>query len=443
MCPRDPTVALSGMTTPAPLLYVALDSWFSSARLPKYLSQTGFRLIGICAPASPLMQVRHFEHRIVIAAEDLRTALESATKRFQPALIISADEAAIQRIQALGRQARDFPATISADLSQLLMRSLSKPAQLDNLMSKRRINEIAGALGIPVPRQAAITSAAEAEAFASIVGYPIVLKKEKTHGGMGVLLCRNAAEVVTNVFRLRASGQVRRGIAKLGIGTAAQVAPLRSALAAWPGSLLIAQEYIWGCLAFRTIVANDGRELAGFANVAERVSPPPFGSSSVVRSVDSPNMARATAMLTEELGLSGFAGIDFILERGSGRAVLLELNPRVTPTSHLGPRFGADLCAALRAELAGGRVGENQSSLSATVEGLVALFPAELMRDVSSAYLSSAYHDTPGDEPELIAAWRGGLSKRANRLRRLPIQVTESPQLCPLTGAYLQVRPTH
>jgi predicted ATP-grasp superfamily ATP-dependent carboligase len=86
-------------------------------------------------------------------------------------------------------------------------------------MSKRRVNEIAGALGIPVPRQAAITSAAEAEACAAAIGYPIVLKKENTYDGMGVLLCRNAAEAVINVFRLRASGQVRCGIAKLGIGT--------------------------------------------------------------------------------------------------------------------------------------------------------------------------------------------------------------------------------
>jgi hypothetical protein len=143
------------------------------------------------------------------------------------------------------------------------------------------------------------------------------------------------------------------------------------------------------------------------------------------------------------LGLSGFAGIDFILEKGSGRAVLLELNPRVTPTSHLGLRFGTDLCAALRAELAGGRVGESQSSSRATVaEELVALFPSELMRDVSSEYLGSAYHDIPADEPELIAAWRCSLPKKASRLRGLLVQVAEPSPLAKLAGAYLQV-PTY
>jgi len=404
------------------LVYLALNDWFSSARLPRYLSRAGFRLVAICTPASSLMQVRHFEHRAVIEREDLTAALEDVTKRFQPELIVSADEGAIYAVHALQQQGAVAPATISAALRQLLRRSLGTPERQQHLLSKQHINEIAAGFGIAVPRQRAITEPREADAFAREVGYPIVLKKENTHGGMGVLLCRNAAETVTNVFRLRAAGMPRRGIAKYGVGTAAQLAPLRSLLATWRGQPLIAQEYVQGMPAFRTFVAREGRVLAGFSAIAERVNPPPFGSSTVVRFVDNPDMARAVAALTGAVGITGFAGVDFILEARSNRAVLLELNARVTPTNHLGSLLGTDLCAALMAELTDDReIARTRFPNVLPTLRTVALFPAELMRDAASEYLRSAYHDVPEDEPELIAAWRVGLPQGARSLRSTPL----------------------
>jgi hypothetical protein len=368
------------------------------------------------------MQVRHFEHRVVIAPEELKNTLEEITKRFQPELIVSADEGAIYAVHALRRQCAEAPATMSAALRQLLRRSLGERERQHRLLSKQHINEIAGGLGIAVPRQRVITQAREADAFAREVGYPIVLKKENTHGGMGVLLCRNAIETVTNVFRLRAVGLRQRGIAKYGVGTVAHIAPVRSLLAARRGRALIAQEYVQGGPAFRTFVAHEGRVLAGFSAVAERVDPAPFGSSTVVRFVENPDMARAAAGLAEAVGITGFAGVDFILEAGSGRAVLLELNARVTPTSHLGSLLGVDLCTALMGELAENR--EIASARPATVPPAppaAALFPSELMRDAASEYLHSAYHDIPEDEPELIAAWRARLPQSAHWMRSLPL----------------------
>jgi biotin carboxylase len=402
------------------LIYLALNDWFSSARLPRYLSGAGFRLVAICTQASPLRQVRHFEHRAVIAPAELASTLEDFTRRFKPELIVSADEGAIYAVHALQRQCAEAPASLSAPLCQLLRRSLGKPK--DYLLSKQRINEIAAGLGIAVPRQRVITLARDADAFAREVGYPIVLKKENTHGGMGVLLCRNAAEAVTNVFRLRAVGLRQRGIAKYGIGTIAQIAPIRSLLGAQRGRALIAQEYVQGGPAFRTFVAREGRVLAGFSAVAERVDPAPFGSSTVVRFAENPEMARAVAALAEALGITGFAGVDFILEAGSARAVLLELNARVTPTSHLGALLGTDLCAALMAELTDDReIASPRPASVAPPPRAAALFPSELMRDAASDYLHLTYHDIPEDEPELIAAWRAGLPQRAHRLRSLPL----------------------
>jgi hypothetical protein len=404
------------------VVYLALNDWFSSARLPRHLSRAGFRLIAICTQASPLRQVRHFEHRMVIAPEELRSTLEEITKRFQPELIVSADEGAIYAVHALRRQCAEAPATMSAPLRELLRRSLGDPERQDRLLSKEHINEIGAGLGIAVPRQRAIAQPREAEDFAREVGYPIVLKKENTHGGMGVLLCRDAAETVTNVFRLRAAGLRQRGLAKYGIGAMAQLPPVRTLLAGRRGQPLIAQEYVQGGPAFCTFVAREGRVLAGFSAFAERVDPAPFGSSTVVHFIDNPDMTRAAAALVEAVGLTGFAGVDFILEAGIGRAVMLELNARVTPTSHLGSLFGTDLCAALMAELTGDReIASPRPAQLGPAPQIAALFPSELMRDAESEYLRSAYHDIPEDEPELIAAWRDLLPQKAHRLHSLPL----------------------
>src|SRR5260221_14607517 len=270
------------------IVYLALNDWFSSARLPRHLSRAGFRLIAICTQASPLRQVRHFEHQAVIAPEELRSTLEEITKRFQPELIVSADEGAIYAVHALRRQCAEAPATMSAPLRQLLRRSLGEPERQHRLLSKKHINEIGAGLGIAVPRQRAIAQPREAEAFAREVGYPIVLKKENTHGGMGVLLCRDSAETVTNVFRLRATGLRQRGVAKYGVGAIARLPPVRALLAARRGPPLIAQEYGQGAAALRTFVAPGGPPPPGFSPIPPTVDPPPFVLSTHLAFVSTP-----------------------------------------------------------------------------------------------------------------------------------------------------------
>jgi hypothetical protein len=61
---------------------------------------------------------------------------------------------------------------------------------------------------------------------------------------------------------------------------------------------------------------------------------PARGPATVVRVIDHPAMAEAARRMVRRLGLSGFSGFDFIIAE-TGEPVLLELNPRLTPTSHL------------------------------------------------------------------------------------------------------------
>lgn len=386
-------------TDPPILLYVALEAWFSSTRLPRRLAESGFTVVAVCTPASPLRHTGGIAEHVLIGPEGVTLALERACARHDPALIVAVDEAAVTMLRQLAHDPG-----VGLALAALIVRSIGAPAR-DGAASKERINAIAADLGIRVPRQAVCDTAAAACVFARATRYPIVLKKEATFGGQGVMRCWDDRATLGAWYRLQARARWQRGVARFGTLPAYGVAPLRHALLRRRAAPLIAQQFVDGRIGFRTFVADRGRVLAGITAIAQEHNPPPFGASSVVRFIDHPEIEQATAALVRGLDLSGFGGIDFILESGSDAPYLLELNARVTPIAHLGRRLGVDLCAALHGALTGAPA----TAAAPMREAVVALFPSELERDPHSRWFASAYHDVPWDEPALLAAWRDNL----------------------------------
>jgi hypothetical protein len=123
------------------------------------------------------------------------------------------------------------------------------------------------------------------------------------------------------------------------------------------------------------------------------------GSSTIVRTIDHPEIAHTSKQLIRQLGLSGFYGLDFILEDGTGYAHLIEMNARATPISHLALGPGRDLVAALNAKLHGN---PHPAAQSVTAKSVIALFPDALLLAPDSKYLSDSYHDVPWEEPDLV-----------------------------------------
>lgn len=385
------------------LLYVALENWFSSTRLLPFLREAGFRTVAVCTPHSLVRLSRHLEDRVVAPASEMADAVRNAHDRHAPALVVPADEAAMTLLHGLAADGSPAGAALAATLA----RSLGAVAARPGALAKRAINGRAAALGIAAPSQVVTTRAGEALGFARRTGYPIVLKKDNTYGGVGVRRCGGDADLLANWLWLQARSRPGRAAARAtGLVAGALAGPLVRLLgeAATP---LIAQPFLSGALAFRSFVADRGRVLAGLTGIAQTVDPPPFGASSVVRFVDHAGIERATAALVADLALSGFGGIDFILNESTGAAQLLELNPRVTPICHLGRALGVDLCAALLALATGGPPPPPAS----VPETTVALFPNELRRDPASPLLTTSAHDMPSGDPEIVAAWLDGLTE--------------------------------
>jgi hypothetical protein len=150
-----------------------------------------------------------------------------------------------------------------------------------------------------------------------------------------------------------------------------------SAVACWQGKILASLRY-------EVIRRQDGG-----------------GPSTVLRAIEHPEIASAEEKIVGQLNLSGLHGFDYILEKKTGKPYLIEMNPRATQVCHLAMGTGHDLPRALYAVLTGNPLRE---SSGITKNDTIALFPQEWIRDASSPYLGSAYHDVPWEEPELIRA---------------------------------------
>lgn len=138
------------------------------------------------------------------------------------------------------------------------------------------------------------------------------------------------------------------------------------------------------------------------------------GPATIVKVVDHAGMAQAARRLCAELGLSGLFGLDFMLD-DDGRAWLIELNPRATPTCHLAPLAGPRLAAALRHRLDHDAAPAPRQEAG---DARIVLFPQGLVRHRSEG-VSTTPHDVPWHAPELVELGLAQTAARAPRGRRL------------------------
>jgi hypothetical protein len=106
--------------------------------------------------------------------------------------------------------------------------------------------------------------------------------------------------------------------------------------------------------------------------------------------------------MVRRLGLSGFAGFDFMLDR-SGKAYLLEMNMRPTQIAHLAFCPSTDLIGALSEWLLGRKTAPLPPCPPSQA---IALFPEGIARAVSNSQFRSAHHDVPRHLPQFVEAYR-------------------------------------
>ena len=97
--------------------------------------------------------------------------------------------------------------------------------------------------------------------------------------------------------------------------------------------------------------------------------------------------------------MSGFFGLDFMVEKDTSKPYLIEMNPRCTPLSHLPLGTGRDMIEALAAQLSGRPL---RPTVSITQNDTIAYFPQAWRKE--SELLASSFQDIPEGEPNLVKA---------------------------------------
>jgi predicted ATP-grasp superfamily ATP-dependent carboligase len=237
--------------------------------------------------------------------------LERVARACGSELVLPISEVAFGTIYALGLDAR---------------RPVACPRReaYEAVVDKHAFLERAAALGLEAPRGVLLERPAELRELPAPFAYPVVLKPRRT--------------------RFLRAGRWESGVARL----ARDPADLRTALeepGMAAGALL--QEFVPGHGESVCLLASEGRTLVRFAHRRLREKPP-GGGESVLRESIEPDAALLPACerLLAALRWTGVAMFEF-RRTPNGRALLMELNPRLWGSLQLAIDSGVDFPALL------------------------------------------------------------------------------------------------
>ncbi len=376
------------------MLVVTTCRWLSTARLAVALTNAGCTVEAVCPPRHPVrktsvLQRAHTYHGLVPLA-----SFADAIATSKPDLIIPSDDLATRHLHDLYRRAQK-DGDSGAPLRALIERSLGAPASFPVTYGRTAFMELAREEGIRVPKTAVVANLADLRKWADSMGLPAVLKANGTSGGEGVRVVHTLEEAERAFRRLQAPPLLAR--------VAKWVIVDQDMTLVWPAllrrrSVVNAQTFVPGREATSLAACWKGTILASlhFEVLGKQES---SGPATVMRLVENPEMAAAAEKMVRRLNLSGLHGFDYMLEKETGNAYLIEINARATQVGHLALGPGRDLPAALYAAVTGNLV---QPAQKLTEKDTIALFPQEWLRNPKSPFLISGYHDVPWEEPDLV-----------------------------------------
>jgi hypothetical protein len=342
-------------------------------------------------------------------------SLVAAIEATDPQIIIPCDDRGVEHLHELYARARSLGIS-GSKMAALIERSLGSPQAYPIVSARYELLSIAREEGLRVPDTNRIKTVDDLKFWHATQALPWVLKADGTFGGRGVKIVHTAEQAQQSFLEMTRMFGAGRAIKRLCVNRD----PFW--LRPWwnrskPG--VIVQSHIQGRPANCAVACWEGRVLAGIG--VEVVSAEgQTGPASIVRVVDNPEMMRCAERIARRLGVSGFFGLDFMIEEGSGATYLIEMNPRCTPLCHLQLGKGRDMIGALWAQLTGQLFRETSP---VTQNDLIAYFPQAW--NCKSEFLQSSFHDVPHGEPdlvkELLRPWpdRSLLFRMSNHLHNL------------------------
>jgi len=369
------------------VLLCATMWWPASARLAMAFLRHGCRVSAVCPPGHPLRFVTGIESLHTYKRLNTIASLAAAIRAVGPSLIVPCDDGAVWQLHELH--------ATEAEFRPLIEHSLGAKEAYPTLQKRGDLLKAAVELGIRVPVTQIVNSVDDLKGWC--VDAPAVLKVDGTWGGEGVTIVRSHSNAVRG-FR-SAFGATKAGVAWK------RFLINRHPLAIWSwqrrkSSSITIQEFIQGHPATAMFACWRGEVLAS-VTVEVLASQGATGAATIVRLVQNEEIDSAARLIAKRFMLSGFHGLDFILEEGTGAAHLLELNPRATQLGHLSLPLQGDLAGVLIAKITNEPVSPPKPD-DCIQSNTIAFFPQALNWNLKNIHLPEAYHDIPWEEPALV-----------------------------------------
>ena len=381
--------------TPTVLL-ISTSPSFSPARLAMALTKRGFAVQAVCPGDHTLRKTPTV--RAVHSYNCLAPfrCIGSAVAIAKPDLIIPCDDWAASLLHEL--YSRESGRSGSGGLvPNLIGRSLGAPQNFSLAYDRTALLALAAQEGLPVPRIEVVHSVGDLKKWAAAEGFPAVLKANATSGGDGVRIVKTLEEAERAFSSLQAPPMFAKAVKRVVFDK--DMALLWPSLRRTPYVVNI-QKFVPGRDATSAVACWNGKVLASLQfEVLNKQDA--GGPSTVLRWIENQDMVSTAHKLACRLELSGLYGFDFILETATGRAYLIEMNPRATQVGHLAFGPGHDLAAALYAAVTGRDI---RPTPRITDKDTIALFPQEWLKNPASDFLRLAYHDVPWEEPQFVLA---------------------------------------
>ena len=368
--------------------------WVGTARLAIGLKKAGMNVAVACqVQGHPVLKTSAVGHVLPYSGLRPLSSLMAAIETAKPQIIIPCDDRAVQHLHELHALKRTKSGSDLA-VAALIEYSLGPPEGYTIVSSRQGLLEVAREEGIRVPDTNRIEGLDDLDHCLAKHALPCVLKADGTWGGSGVKIAHTVEQARQCFLEVVHFFGAERAIKQLIV--------YRDSfwLRPWWKRLkpaVIVQSYIDGRPANCAVVCWKGKILAGIG--VEVVSTEgSTGPATVVRVVDNPEMMHSAKRIAHKLNLSGFFGLDFIIEKESGATFLIEMNPRCTPVCHLQLGRGRDMIGALFAQLSGQPFRE---APSVTQNDMIAYFPQAWR--CKSKFLKSSFLDVPLEEPALVS----------------------------------------
>lgn len=383
------------------ILLVSTNNWFSPVRIASTFSDLACVVQAICPRHNALTvsAAVHSTHRY--RSFQPIHSIQSAIDAANPDLVVPCDDLATAHLHAIYEcEVRNDVSNVSklnrrSATADLLVRSIGSPAGYPIIDSRQHFLAIARKEGVLVPDFAPAPNLSSLDNWMRENGLPAVLKKDGTSGGEGVQIVETPA-MARRAFRRLVSRHPTAAILKRML-IDRDSTPLAQLLRLERAQTSV-QKFIAGQDANIVAACWQGKVLAQIAVVVLKARGPK-APAAAVRLVENCEMSSAVKKIVRHLGLSGFAGFDFVIEDGTKQPFLIEINPRATQTCHLQLGIGRDLGAALVSALCGSAparrpVVTNCDTIVLWPHASADLLPPELVEN--------AYFDTPRNDPEVV-----------------------------------------